>query len=51
MEWTEIQNTLLCREVLLEEPYKYKKGSNQKGKKWKSQIKEVLGKKERGRIS
>lgn len=34
MEWTEIHDALLCRDVLLEEPYKYKKGSNEKGKKW-----------------
>ena len=43
MEWTEIHDTLLCREVLLEEPYKYKKGSNEKGKKW-SEIAEALNK-------
>ena len=34
MEWTEIHDALLCRDVLLEESYKYKKGSNEKGKKW-----------------
>lgn len=34
MEWTVIYDTLLCHEVLLEEPYKYNKGSNEKGKKW-----------------
>ena len=43
MEWTEMHDTLLCREVLLEEPYKYKKGSNEKGKKW-SEIAEALNK-------
>jgi len=44
-EWTEIHDTLLCREVLLEEPYKYKKGSNEKGKKW-TEIAEALNKSE-----
>ena len=34
MELTEKHDTLLCREVLLEEPYKYKKGSVERGKKW-----------------
>ena len=34
MEWTEIHDTLLCRDVLLEETYKYNKGSNEKGKTW-----------------
>ena len=43
MEWTGIHDTLLCREVLLEEPYKYKKGSNVKGKRW-SEIAEALNK-------
>ena len=43
MEWTEIHDTLLCREVLLEEPYKYNKGSNERGKKW-SEIAEALNK-------
>ena len=45
MEWTEIHDTLLCREVLLEEPYKYKKGSNERGKKW-TEIAEALNKSE-----
>ena len=34
MECTEIHDALLCCEVLLEEPYKYKKGSNERGKRW-----------------
>ena len=34
MEWTETHDILLCRELLLEEPYKFKKGSNERGKKW-----------------
>ena len=38
-----MHDTLLCREVLLEEPYKYKKGSNEKGKKW-SEKAEALNK-------
>ena len=45
MEWTEVHDTLLCHEVLLEEPYKYKKGSNEKGKKW-TEIAEALNKSE-----
>lgn len=45
IEWTEIHDTLLCREVLLEEPYKYQKGSNEKGKTW-TEIAEALNKSE-----
>lgn len=45
MEWTEIHDALLCHEVLLEEPYKYKKGSNERGKKW-TKIAEALNKSE-----
>lgn len=41
MEWTVIYDTLLCHEVLLEEPYKYNKGSNEKGRKW-TEITEAL---------
>lgn len=43
MEWTEMHDTLLCREVLLEEPYKFKKGSNERGKKW-TELAEALNK-------
>lgn len=35
----------VIREVLLEEPYKYKKGSNKKGKKWTDEA-EALNKSE-----
>ena len=45
MEWTQTHDTSLCREVLLEEPYKYKKGSNERGKKW-TKIAEALNKSE-----
>ena len=45
MEWTQTHDTLLCREVLLEEPYKYKEGSNERGKKW-TKIAEALNKSE-----
>ena len=45
MEWTEIHDTLLCCEVLLEESYKYRKGSNEKGKKW-TEIAKALNKSE-----
>ena len=34
MEWTKTHDTLLCREWLLAEPYKFKKGSIERGKKW-----------------
>ncbi|ROL49844.1 hypothetical protein DPX16_0727 [Anabarilius grahami] len=34
MEWTEKHDVLLCREILLTEPYRYKKGSVDKGKAW-----------------
>ena len=34
MYWTTAHDTLLCREVLALEPYKYKKGSNEAGKIW-----------------
>ena len=34
MYWTKAHDTLLCREVLALEPYKYKKGSNEAGKIW-----------------
>ena len=50
MEWTEIQDTLLCPEVLLEEPYKSKKESNENGKKW-TEIAEALKKREEVKFS
>ncbi|XP_073721214.1 uncharacterized protein [Misgurnus anguillicaudatus] len=34
MEWKEQHDVLLCREILLTEPYRYKKGSVDKGKAW-----------------
>ena len=40
-----MHDTLLRREVLLEKPYKYKKGSIEKGKKW-TEIAEALNKSE-----
>lgn len=36
MEWKEQHDVLLCREILLTEPYRYKKGSVDKGKAWSS---------------
>ena len=41
MDWTETHDTLFCREVLLQEPYKFKKGSIERGKKW-TEIAEAL---------
>ena len=34
MEWTEKRDVVLCREVLVVEPFKFKKGSVEKGKVW-----------------
>ena len=34
MEWTEKHDVLLCREILLEEPFKFRKSSNERGKIW-----------------
>ena len=34
MEWTEKHDVVLCREVLVVEPFKFKKGSVEKGKVW-----------------
>ena len=34
MEWTERHDTFLAREVLVSEPYRFKKGSVDKGKAW-----------------
>jgi len=34
MAWTPEHDVLLCREVLLEEPYKYKHGSRDRGQTW-----------------
>ena len=34
MEWTTTHNMLLCREILVEEFYKFKKGSNERGRIW-----------------
>ncbi|KAL1254820.1 hypothetical protein QQF64_012881 [Cirrhinus molitorella] len=34
MEWTEKHDVLLCKEILREEPYKYKKSSVNRGKAW-----------------
>ena len=44
MEWTETHDILLCREVLLEEPFKSKKGSNEREKKKWTEIAEALNK-------
>ena len=34
MSWTPEHDVLLCREVLLEEPFRFKRGSRERGQKW-----------------
>ena len=34
MEWTTAHDVLLCREIFLQEFYKFKKGSNERGRTW-----------------
>ena len=34
MEWTERHDIILAREILVSEPFKFKKGSVDKGKAW-----------------
>ena len=34
MEWTTTHDVLLCREILVQEFYKFKKGSNERGRIW-----------------
>ena len=34
MEWSEAHDVRLCREVLHDEPYQHKKGSNERGEAW-----------------
>ena len=41
MEWTTTHDVSLCREILVEEFYKFKKGSNERGRIW-TQISENL---------
>ena len=41
MEWTTAHDVLLCREIFLQEFYKFKKGSNERGRTW-TQISENL---------
>ena len=43
MYWTEQHNIILCREVVFENPYLYKKGSPQRSETWKK-IVDVLNK-------
>ena len=43
MYWTEQHNIILCREVVFEKPYMYKKGSPQRSETWKK-IVDVLNK-------
>ena len=43
MYWTEQHNIILCREVVFENPYIYKKGSLQRSETWKK-IVDVLNK-------
>lgn len=41
MEWTMKHDILLCREILVCEPYNHRKGSNERGKTW-TQISDTL---------
>ena len=34
MEWTNVNDKLLCREVLVIEPYQFKKGTVERGNLW-----------------
>ena len=34
MRWTEEHDILFLREILLQEPYQYKRGSIERGKSW-----------------
>ena len=34
MEWTQVNDLLLCTEIRVREPYKFKKSSNERGKIW-----------------
>lgn len=34
MEWTEPKDLLLCKEIVIEEPFRFKKGSIERGKSW-----------------
>ena len=43
MEWTEAHDVRLCREVLHDEPYQRKKGSNQRGEAWTQIAKRLSG--------
>ena len=43
MYWTEEHNIILCRDVLFENPYKYKKGSPQRSETWRK-IVDILNK-------
>lgn len=43
MEWTEAHDLRLCREVLHDEPYQRKKGSNERGEAWTQIAKRLSG--------
>ena len=43
MYWTEQHNIILCRELVFENPYVYKKGSPQRSEAWKK-IVDILNK-------
>ena len=43
MYWTEEHNIIVCRDVLFENPYKYKKGSPQRSETWRK-IVDILNK-------
>ena len=34
MSWNELKDVLLCREILVVEPFKHKKGTRERGQLW-----------------
>ena len=40
MEWTEEHDNCLCQEILVLEPFKYKKGSISRGQIWEKNCKQ-----------
>ena len=43
MEWTEEHDNCLCQEILVLEPFKYKKGSISRGQIWEKIAKNLNG--------
>ena len=47
MEWTEEHDNCLCQEILVLEPFKYKKGSISRGQIWEKIANNLNGLRER----